>query len=72
MKKVLSHGNKYYTGICPTCGCKFEYYLNDIYIDTESQKTLLDNNYILICPECGDKIVHPHIYGILLALGSDD
>lgn len=72
MKKVLSHGNSHYIGICPNCNCKFEYDLNDVYEESMLEKNLLSEKYLLTCPECGNKQERYSIYNVLEAYHSND
>ena len=57
--KVLEHGNFYSENkiINCVCGCKYEYEMDDICIDTTLAHTTCPEQYrrYVECPECGAK-----------------
>ena len=54
MIKVITHGQKKFKTICPTCGCEFEYEYEDL--NKEELGTILPK-YVK-CPDCGEMILH--------------
>ena len=54
--KIIEHGNFYSENriIDCVCGCKYEYEMDDIYIDTSLSYPELYKRYVE-CPECGAK-----------------
>lgn len=58
--KVIEHGKKNFTKVCPECGCKFEYESEDLEIDRSICLTSYPVRYnrVVTCPECGRKIYH--------------
>ena len=47
MIKIIKRGSDKFTAVCRRCGCEFEYELED----------MMGNDRVL-CPECGDAILH--------------
>lgn len=58
MIKVLAHGNQHLQAVCPKCGCRFEYSLEDVY-RKQTTVGLIAWDVIMKmvkCPECGFEI----------------
>ena len=46
-KKIIKEGKKKFMAVCSTCGCEFEYEMEDI------------NCEVVTCPDCGRGVKHP-------------
>ena len=57
--KVIRHGNKIFTAVCPICGCEFEYEVEDL-VETDDKESLTYGAKVrtVKCPECGEVIKH--------------
>ena len=57
--KVIKHGNKVFTAVCPICGCEFEYEVEDL-VETDDKESLTYGAKVraVKCPECGEVIKH--------------
>lgn len=55
MIEIIEHGKDKFDAVCPRCGCKFTYQLEDL-------KTYMITEFV-DCPDCGKRYNHPQSTG---------
>ena len=57
--KVIKHGSRVFKAICPICGCEFEYEVEDLKEEADTESLTYNAKVRIVkCPDCGEKIKH--------------